>query len=291
LSAAIGLARAGFAAEAPHAGIQLWTVRDALAADFAGTLRRLRDIGFTEVEPAGLMGHSARELRALLDDAGLTAPSAHLDLGGDAVDAAFDDAHALGARYVVSAMLRPGSAPSVYTVPAGGPPPGVPPPTTAMTLADAKLTAELANRVGARAKRAGLQYAYHNHDFEFAPQANGTIAYDELLRQTDPELVKLELDCGWMVVGGRDPVDYLERHPGRFPLLHVKDFLPAQRDARAPRLGAELGHGTIDYAPILAAARKSGLEHAFAEQEGPYTRMSQLDAARVAHEYLKGLAE
>lgn len=288
-AAAAGLGPRGTAGAEPRAiGIQLWTVRDALSADLASTLRKLRETGFTEVEPAGLADLTAAALRTRLDDAGLSAPSVQLDLADDALDVSLADAQALGARYVVSAMLRPGTGPPSYRAPARLPP-GAPPPLASMTLDDAKRTADVANRVGDRAKRAGLHYAYHNHDFEFAPQADGAIGYDVLLAQTDPELVKLEIDCGWMVVGGRDPIDYFARWPGRIPLIHVKDFLPLDGAGgqRGPRLGAELGRGTIDYAPIFAAARNNGLEHAFAEQEGPYSRMSQLDAASVAYEYLR----
>jgi sugar phosphate isomerase/epimerase len=278
------------AAEPRGSGIQLWTVRDALAADLEGTLRRLRAIGYTEVEPAGFMGLSAAEFRKRLDDAGLAAPSVQLDLGGG-VDAAFADAHALGAHYAVSSMLRAGTGPLPFEASRNAPP-GLAPPMRTMTLDDALRTAELANRVGERARHAGLQYAYHNHAFELAPQANGTIPYEVLIERTDPELVKLEIDCGWLVVGGGDPVDYLARYPGRAPLLHVKDFLPvpdAERGKPGPRYGAELGRGTIDYAPILAAARASGLEHYYVEQEGPYTRMPPLDSAAVAYDYLRGL--
>jgi sugar phosphate isomerase/epimerase len=236
------------------------------------------------------MGLAAAELRKRLDDAGVAAPSIQADLSDAAIDASLADAHTLGASHVVSSMLRPGSGPPRFRVPAGGLPPGAPEPMAAMTLDDAKRTAELANRVGERARRAGLRYAYHNHDFEFATQPGGAIGYDVLLAETDPAIVKLELDCGWMVVGGRNPVEYFERYPGRIPLIHVKDFLPPSSGEPGPRLGAELGRGTIDYAPILAGARANGLEHAFAEQEGPYSRMTQLDAAGVAAQYLRRIA-
>jgi sugar phosphate isomerase/epimerase len=270
-------------------GIQLYTVEQALRSDVAGTLLKLRSIGFKEVETAGFAGLDAAEFRKLLDAADLVAPSAHLPLDEDELDAAFADAHTLGARYAVSAELRPGTGPLLYPVPpAGAVAPG-PPPPAAMTLDDARRAAELANRIGERARRAGLQYAYHNHSFEFVPQEGGAIPFDELLKQTDPDLVKFEIDCGWMTVGGLDPAEYFERHPGRFPLLHVKDFLPlpADRDRWGPRAGAELGRGTIDYAPIFAAANANGLEHFFAEQDGPYSRMSALEAAAVAYEYLR----
>jgi sugar phosphate isomerase/epimerase len=157
-----------------------------------------------------------------------------------------------------------------------------------MSLDEAKRTAELANRIGEQARRADLEYAYHNHDFEFAQQDGGAVGYDLLLRETDPGLVQFEIDCGWMILGGRDPRDYFARYPGRFPMIHVKDFLPPAAHGSSPA-GAELGHGMIDYGPIFAAAEKAGLRHYFAEQEGPFTRMSQIDAARQAYDYLRKL--
>lgn len=265
-------------------GIQLYAVRDALQADPAATLRALRAIGYGEVETAGFAGLSARQFRKLLDAAGLGAPSAHLGFEPGSLGAAFDDAHALGARYAASGSLR---SLVERDLPAGaGPPAG-------MTLEEARRTAELANHIGEQARRVGLQYVYHNHDFEFADQGAGAIGYDLLLKETDPQLVKFEIDCGWMVVGGRDPRAYFARFPHRFPMIHVKDFLPEAPGPRPPDApahpGAELGHGMIDYRPILRAAEKAGLKHYFAEQEGPFTRMSPLDAARQACEYLRSL--
>jgi sugar phosphate isomerase/epimerase len=260
------------------AGLQLYAVKDSLAADPAATLRRVREIGFGEVETAGFAGHSVQEFRQLLDEAGLTCPSAHLEFHLDDLGAAFADAHALGAHYAASASLR-ALLPNEHR---GG-----------MGLDEARRSAALANHIAAEARRAGLQYVYHNHDFEFADQG-GTIGYDLLLRETDPALVQFEIDCGWMVVGGRNPRDYFERYPGRFPMIHVKDFLPTPRAGGAAgeaseHRGAELGHGVIDYRPIFAAAEKAGLKHYFAEQEGPFTRMSELEAARQAYRYLRGL--
>ena len=259
-------------------GIQLYAVKDELQAHAASTLRMIKEIGFGEVETAGFAGLSAHEFRGLLDDAGLKCPSAHLQFDAGNLGAAFEQAHGLGARYATSGSLRAALPPSRGTSsPAGG-----------MTLDEAQRTAELANRIGEQARRAGLQYAYHNHDFEFAEQDGGAVGYDLLLRETDPALVQFEIDCGWMVVGGRDPRDYFARYPGRFPMIHVKDFLPAATHGSS-HAGAKLGHGMIDYGPIFAAAEKAGLRHYFAEQEGPFTRMSQIDAARQAYDYLRKL--
>ena len=262
-------------------GIQLYAVKDELQAHPAATLRTIREIGFGEVETAGFGALSAQQFRGLLDDAGLECPSAHLQFDTGNLGAAFGQAHALGARYATSGSLREALA-SV----GGGQ--RTSPPARGMSLDEARRTAELANRIGEQARRAELQYVYHNHDFEFAAQPGGAIGYDLLLSETDPGLVQFEIDCGWMVVGGRDPREYFARHPGRFPMVHVKDFLPAALHGGA-HPGAELGHGMIDYGPIFAAAEKAGLRHYFAEQEGPFTRMSQIEAARQAYDYLRKL--
>jgi len=262
-------------------GIQLYAVKDELRKDPAGTLKALRAIGYGEVEHAGFGDLGAREFHALLAEAGLGAPSAHLGFDRVNLGPAFDDAHALGARYAASGSLR---ALVQRDLPSGATASG-------MTLEEAKRTAELANHIGEQARRVGLQYVYHNHDFEFADQGDGAIGYDLLLKETDPQLVKFEIDCGWMTLGGRDPRAYFARYPHRFPMIHVKDFLPGLPGPRPPDApehpGAELGHGMIDYRPILTAAEKAGLKHYFAEQEGPFTRMSQLEAARQAYEYLR----
>jgi sugar phosphate isomerase/epimerase len=265
-------------------GIQLYAVKDELHAQAAPTLRALREIGFGEVETAGFGALSAQQFRGLLDDAGLKCPSAHLQFDPGNLGAAFEQAHALGARYATSGSLRQllSAGSGAHDQPAAAERP------RGMSLEEARRTAELANLLGEQARRAGLQYVYHNHDFEFAEQGGGAIGYDLLLRETDPGLVQFEIDCGWMVVGGRNPRDYFERHPGRFPMIHVKDFLPTTAHSAA-HAGAELGHGMIDYAPIFAAAEKAGLKHYFAEQEGPFSRMSQLQAARQAYRYLSGL--
>ena len=264
-------------------GIQLYAVKDELQKDPAGTLKALRAIGYGEVETAGFAGLSARQFHALLEEAGIGAPSAHVGFDPANLGAAFDDAHALGARYAASGSLR---ALVQHDLPAGATAAG-------MTLEEAKRTAELANHIGLQARRVGLQYVYHNHDFEFADQGDGAIGYDLLLKETDPQRVTFEIDCGWMTLGGRDPRAYFARYPPRFPMIHVKDFLPTPAGPRSPEEpehpGAELGHGMIDYRPILIAAEKAGLKHYFAEQEGPFTRMSQLEAARQACEYLKSL--
>ena len=260
-------------------GIQLYTINGPMQTDAAGTLKKLRKIGYGVVESAGFGKLSAKQFRQLLDDAGLACPSAHLSFDPDNLGAAFDDAHALGATYATSGSLD-------SLVKAANP--ATPLAKLAMSLDEAKRTAELASRIGTAAKRAGLQYVYHNHAREFADQS-GAIGYDVLLRETDPELVKFEIDCGWMIFAGHDPIAYFNKYPNRFPLIHVKDYLPASDKSTGEMLGAELGHGVVDYKPIFAAARKAGLRHYFAEQEGPFARMDQLQAAQVDYDYLHSM--
>lgn len=255
-------------------GIQLYTVNDAMKTDPAGTLKKLRAIGYGEVESAGFGSLSAKEFRKLIDDAGLKCPSAHLSFDPKNLAPAFDDAHALGADYAVTSSL--------HDVVMG---PGV---KGGMTRDEAKRTAELANRIGDAAKKAGLQFTYHNHANEFADIGDGTVAYDLLLKETDASLVKFQIDCGWMVFAGRNPVDYFEKYPGRFPLIHVKDFEP-RKPGDTDMVGTELGKGSVDYRPIFAVAPAAGLQHYFVEQEGPFAHMSRIEAARADYDYLHTL--
>jgi sugar phosphate isomerase/epimerase len=265
-------------------GIQLYTVNDAMREDPAGTLKKIREIGFGEVETAGFGKLSAKQFRGLLDDAGLACPSAHLPFDMGNLGSSFEAAHALGATYAASGSLPPAVV---------GSKDAAAPSKRSMSLDEAKRTAELVNRIGEAAKRAGLQYVYHNHDFEFADQG-GSVGYDVLLRESDPGLVKFEIDCGWMIFAGRNPIDYLKKYPNRFPMIHVKDFLPAHDNGaaaggKAPMLGAELGHGVVDYKPIFAAASAARLKHYFVEQEGPFSRMTPLQAAQVDFDYLRSI--
>jgi sugar phosphate isomerase/epimerase len=262
-----------------HPGIQLYTINEAMRADARGALKRLREIGYVEVESAGYGSLTAQQFRGLLDDAGLSCPSAHLQFDPANLNRAFDDAHALGAKFAVSSVMRslvlgPDAPKNILS--------------TGITLDEAKRTAELANRIGAAAQQAGLQFTYHNHNFEFADVGNAQVGYDVILKETDPKLVKFQIDCGWMIFAGHDPIHYFQKYPQRFPMIHVKDFLAREKGATDMQ-GAELGHGTVDYKPIFAAAVKAGLQHYFVEQEGPFARMSPVEAARVDFEYLHSI--
>jgi len=265
-------------------GIQLWTVNSTIQNDPAGTLNKLAKIGFKEVESVSFVGLEPRQFRRLLDDAGLYCPSAHLQFDMDNLGKAFEQAHVLGATYVVAGSLV-GPVVEAMKIKIDG--------ASGMGVEEAKYTADIANRIGEAAKRAGLQFALHNHDREFVDLGNGEVGYDIVWRESDPALVQFEIDCGWMMFAGRNPVDYFKKYPGRIPLIHVKDFLPKTNADAKPMTekmrGSELGRGTVDYGPIFAAAKQAGVKHYFAEQEGPFSRMSQLEAAQVAYDYLHSI--
>jgi sugar phosphate isomerase/epimerase len=279
------LARDSWARAAERSlGIQLYTVAADLDGNVAGTLKGLSGFGYTCVESAGFAKLAASEFRKLLDEAGLQCPSCHL--GFTAADPAplFDDAHAVGARYAVSSVLLPAERAGADFAKVLG----------ELTPDDFKKIAALANAIGAKAKRAGLQYAYHNHNFEFRDLGGGQTGYAVLLRDTDPNLVKFELDCGWAIAAGQKPIELFKAHPGRFRMLHVKDFqlkgAPTYSLFGAGRpTGTELGKGQIDYKPIFAAAQAVGVEYFFSEQEPPITNMKPMEAARANFDYMRGL--
>ena len=261
-------------------GIQLYAVHQALATDPAGTLGKLHEIGYRQVETAGFAGKSAEEFRKLLEGAGLECPSAHLQLTEAGAAAAFAEAHTLGAKYATSSSLWHMMAESKDK----GAPEGD----------DFKRIAARMNELGREAKASGLRYAYHNHNYEFTRQTDGSYGYDTLLRETDPALVFFEADCGWFSVAGADPVHYMETSPHRFKMLHIKDFKPVAKPSTSlggpdRPSGIELGRGFVQYRRIFEAGKKAGIEYAFAEQEAPFEH-SELESAAVDYKFLQSFS-
>ena len=287
--AAAAVAHKAWAApKAIPVGIQLYTVGSDLTKDPAGTLKKLAEIGYQEVELASLGKMTAAEFRDAIQQAGLRMPSAHLAFGREDTGKLLDDAKALGVEYAVSSVLL------AHTPEAGSGQQGFLKALNAMTADDFKQVAAKANEIGEKAKAAGLQYAYHNHNFEFRDLGGGQTGYEILLKETDPSLVKFEADCGWMRVAGKDPVAFLKRAPDRYVMLHIKDFKDVVKpvtallapDAPAP---TELGRGSIDLKPIVEAGRQAGIKHMFVEQEPPFKEMPPLEAAEVDYKSLHGL--
>ena len=271
-------------------GIQLYTVGPDFAKDPPGTLRKLAQIGYQEVESAGFGSVSPSQLRDLLKEAGLRAPSAHLGFGAEDTGKLLDEAKALGAEYAVSSALLP---PSAQAAAASG---GLLKIINALQADDFKAVAALANEIARKARAAGLQFAYHNHNFEFRDLGGGKTGYEILLDETDSSLVKFEADCGWMKAAGADPVAFFTNYPGRFVMLHIKDFKDISRpitslgtpDGPVP---TELGRGSIDLKSIVEAGRRAGVKHMFVEQEPPFNDMTPMEAAAVDYTCLHSLLE
>ena len=263
-------------------GLQLYSVRDILPKDYEGTLRQLSALGYREVEAAGFFGHSPNEVKQAMEHAGLHCVSAHYSLKDllPKMDEIIQFGKDLGLKYIVCAspMLKD---------PARVKDPGSRAARESMTLDDWHWNADQFNHIGEKVNAAGMRFAYHNHTPEFRAE-NGVVFYDELLRSTDPAKVTMELDCGWAVVAGKNPADYLTRYPTRFSMLHVKDFkmTPASTPTDHPP-STEMGHGTIDYRPIFQAAKKADIRHAFVEQEE--FDMPPMDALKIDADYMRKL--
>ena len=262
-------------------GLQLYTVRDEANRDLLGTLKKLQAIGYREVETAGFYGKSGKELRKILADHGMTAPSAHASMSDIQKDMQklVDGAAEVGAKYFVCAFP---ALPPTTKLPAGKTM------INSITLDDWKWNAEQLNRLGEAAKKAGLQAGYHNHNLEFRSY-NGVVAFDEILKRTDAKLVTIELDLGWVVTAGLDPASYIKQHSDRISLLHVKDVRkgakPTLDDVKSDTVA--VGSGSIDWKSVFAACDPKSLKHYFVEQEN-FTG-SPLDAVRTSFEYLSTL--
>ena len=228
-------------------GIQLYTVRDQMAVDVPGTLQRLAEIGYREVEFAGYFDHSPEEIRLFLDDLGLSSPSAHTSLQTlrETPEQLIEAALTIGHEYLVLGWLRPEERTS---------------------LDDYRRHAELINSFAEQCHVAGLRFAYHNHDFEFE-NLDGMRPMDLLLAETDPSSMQVELDLYWIKRAGADPFAYFTKHPGRFPLCHVKDMA-------ADGSFADVGSGEIDFAPLFAASELAGFQHYYVERDDPADSLS-----------------
>lgn len=278
-------------------GLQLYTLGDAPYRDLDGTLRTLARIGYRTVETVGLMKRTAGELRAALDRAGLSCPSAHVPLqvdGSGGPSLAGDvgrlaaDMHRVGVEYVVV---------PIFAMPQriGGPRKGedglhfLSRAGSEMTADDWRRMAAQLNEKGAALQREGLKLAYHNHNVEFAKRGSGT-AYDLLLANTEPDVVWFEMDVGWVAAAGVDPIPLLRAHRQRFRLMHVKDIEASTVPNNGFRMDpADVGSGVLDWKSILAAGYEVGVRYYYVEQEPPFAG-PRMDAARADYEYLAGVA-
>lgn len=241
-------------------GIQLYTFRNEMMADAKGTLKQLADLGIKQIESAGspkgyYYGLSPKEMKDTCKSLGMTLRSGHVGLN-DKWQQTMEDAAEAGQEFVICSSM----------------------PTSGQTVDNYKKVAAQFNKAGEQCKKMNLRFGYHNHEYEFESD-NGKILYDVLLEETDPALVNMELDLGWVIIPGKDPIDYFTRFPGRFPLWHLKDMDLAHKHS------TEFGQGGLDIQKMFDHKKLSGLEYFFIEQE-EYTN-TPLESMQENMKYLK----
>jgi sugar phosphate isomerase/epimerase len=254
-------------------GVQLYTVRDLMKEDFDGTIAKVAQVGYKEVEFAGYFGHTAQQVKDILQKNGLTAPSTHVQY--DELDEKFPSviefSKTVGMDYIICPWIPEElrKSPDIW-----------------------KQASEKFNKCGEQTKKAGMQFGYHNHWFEFLP-TNGKLPYDELLKDCDSNLVKMEMDLCWAVAAGADPVKYFEKYPGRFPLVHVKDLKtkPKITSGGAQNYGdtvdlTEVGSGIIDWKRIFAHSQQAGIKHYIVEHDHP---KQPIESITKSYQYLENL--
>lgn len=276
-------------------GLQLYTVGDDLQKDFEGTMKTIAQIGYRQIEgnlSAG--GKTPKEIADFAKSLGLGWRSIHISIPElqAGIDRVIEQAHGVGIEYIICSApwvkdpsrikkLDP-SDPLVKAYGKYAPYVAV---LNSLTLDDWRWCADQFNAFGEKVAKAGMTFGYHNHNFEFK-KFGDVLPYDEVIGRTDPKYVSFELDCGWMVSGGYNPVDYLTKYPKRYHLLHIKDLTPNQ-----PKGGVEtteVGSGTIDWKSIFKAAHGAAVTGYYVEQEPPYKR-PPLESARISYDYLKAL--
>ena len=223
-------------------GVQLYSFRDEMAKDAKGTLEQIASIGIKKIESArskeGLYyGLSPKEMKDTCDSLGMELCSGHVALDKD-----FDDtmrqAVESGQEYVICSSL----------------------PSNGQNIDNYKKVAEAFNKAGESCKKLGLKFGYHNHEYEFESD-KGEVLYDVLMDNTDPDLVHMELDLGWVIVAEKDPLHYFKKYPKRFPLWHLKDMNMHEK------VSTEFGKGGLDIAMMMNHKSDSGVKHIFIEQE------------------------
>jgi sugar phosphate isomerase/epimerase len=253
--------------------VQLYTVRDLMKDDFEGTIAKVAQIGYKEVEFAGYFGRTAQQVKDILTKNGLTAPSTHVqyDELDDKFPSVIEFSKTVGMSYIICPWIPEDvrKSPDIW-----------------------KQASEKFNKCGEQTKKAGMQFGYHNHWFEFLP-TDGKLPYDELLKDCDPSLVKMEMDLCWIIAAGGEPVKYFEKYPGRFPLVHVKDLKtkPNVTSGGAQNYGdtvdlTEVGSGIIDWKKIFAHSQQAGIKHYIVEHDHP---KQPIESITQSYQYLSNL--
>ncbi len=256
------LPQAAHAARVQNVGLQLYTVRKEMLSDATGTLKQLAKIGYKELESArsdkgNYYGLTAKEIKKITSDLGMNLRSGHVHID-DSWQRSVDAAAEAGQQYLICSSM----------------------PSQGQNIANYQRCADTFSKAAEDCKKAKIIFGYHNHDYEFE-KVNGKVLYDILLDKTDPALVKMELDLGWVIVSGFDPLTYFERYPGRFPLWHLKDMKKTKKES------TEFGKGQIDVAAMFRNAKASGMKYFFVEQE-EYTG-TPMESCIHNYSYLKKL--
>jgi sugar phosphate isomerase/epimerase len=252
-------------------GLQLYTVRKQLDKDFEGTLRKVAAVGYPQVQISGFHNQPVPKIKQLLGEIGLKTAAGHFgyDPLKSNLSQVTDDAHTLGMSYVVLSSV---------------------PDTFRHSIDGYKRAAEFFNKTGEGCRKAGLHFGYHNHNRDFE-KFGDTIALDLMLESTDPASVSFEMDCFWVTRAGYDPVAYMNKYPGRFPVLHIKDerkhYPPTVSGPTPSEAYAPVGKGVIDWKRIFKAAPKGGLKYYFVEQDE--TELPVFEAIKLSYDYLHKL--
>jgi sugar phosphate isomerase/epimerase len=267
IAAAGGLAATRlFASERRSLGAQLYTVRHEAKRDLPAVLEAVRKIGYTEVETYwDIYGHPAAELRRMINDHGLAAPSGHFDYGG--LESKIDYAKVLGVEYVICPIL---------------------PKSMWFALDSYKRAGDQFNIWGEKIHQAGMQFGFHNHNYEFR-RFGDTTGFEAMMNRCDPKLVCIEMDCYWITQAGGDPLQMFQQYGNRIKLLHLKDRKPRfptsqVKDAAAEHF-TEVGAGTIHWQEILAAADKNGVKHLFVERDSG--NLPAMESLRISYQNLQ----
>jgi len=232
-------------------GVVSFTFRNDFSKDVAGTLDYIKEMGIRNIEFSNLFGKTAVEMRALLDARGMVCTSygVYYDALTNKTDKVIEDAKTLGAEFVRVGMI---------------------PHKGEFTVQQADAAIQDFNRVGKILKENGIEFAYHNHGYDFTPYENSTL-YDYLIQNTNPDYVSFELDILWVHHFGQDPLAYLKKYPTRFKLMHVKDLkkdVPVGLDVKtSSENDVPLGSGQINVQAILKQARKSPIKYYYLEDE------------------------
>lgn len=249
-------------------GLELYSLRYKAEKDLPGTLALIRKLGFQELEVGEFYGRTAADFRKLLDNNGLKATSMMAEHGrlGKEIQSVADDAHTLGAQYVVCSTI--------------------PHHKKKLAIEEAKSAADDLNRWGEKLAGSGLHCCYHTHGIEFEKGPDGTV-FDTLAKRTNPKFANFEMDIFWIVYAYQDPVEMLHRYPGRFPLMHVKDIRKGTKLGGSPgdvleEESVPLGQGLVNIPAALRAAKQTGVRHYYIEDEA-------VDADRQVPESLRYL--